>query len=284
MIVIHLIPHIDWEGIQGEPQLFSESIVQYGFIHCCLPEQMQGVLKHWFTAQKDVIAVEIDANLLISPLVFENLEGGSELFPHIYGLVNRDAVVRWYPADDVEWSLNMEVELKEIPFDKFLTRVFKLWDKDWLALTSGDFAEHQFNAMTVAWGSFGIMWNKPFVMVVVRPTRHSFKFINQYDTFSLCAFPEEFRKSLNILGTQSGRDLDKIKVSGLTAIKLDKITAPGYAEAELTLQCKRIYWQDLDPSKFLDASIEDHYEKKDYHRMIFGEILAIHGNFEKYSV
>lgn len=166
----------------------------------------------------------------------------------------------------------------------FNTKIFKLWDKDWLALTSGDLIENQFNAMTVAWGSLGIMWNKPFVMVVVRPTRHTFKFINQYDTFSLCAFPEEYRKSLNILGTQSGREMDKIKAAGLTAIQLDKIAAPGYAEAELTLQCKRIYWQDLDPSKFLNASIENHYEKKDYHRMFFGEVVGIQGDIKKYAV
>jgi flavin reductase (DIM6/NTAB) family NADH-FMN oxidoreductase RutF len=177
----------------------------------------------------------------------------------------------------------MGIELNEISIDHFNTKVFKLWDKDWLALTSGDFSKNQFNAMTVAWGSFGIMWNKPFVMVVVRPTRHTFNFINQYDTFSLCAFPEENRKSLNILGTQSGRDMDKIMASGLTAIKLDKIAAPGYAEAELILQCKRIYWQDLDPSNFLEPSIENHYEKKDFHRMIFGKVLGIRGDIKKYD-
>ena len=178
----------------------------------------------------------------------------------------------------------MGAELHEIPVDQFNTKIFKLWDKDWLVLTSGDFNENQFNAMTVAWGSFGIMWNKPFVMVVVRPTRHTFKFIIQYDTFSLCAFPEDYRKSLNILGTQSGKDTDKIKTAGLTVLPLDEIKAPGYAEAELTLQCKRIYWQDLDPSKFLDTSIENHYEKKDYHRMIFGEVVGIRGDTKKYGV
>lgn len=103
MIIIHLLPIMVWEKIQGETMLFSESIIQYGFVHCCLPEQVQGVLRQWFTNQKDVIAVEIDTNLLGSPFVCENLEGGSELFPHIYGLVNKDAVVRSYPAENVQW-------------------------------------------------------------------------------------------------------------------------------------------------------------------------------------
>jgi flavin reductase (DIM6/NTAB) family NADH-FMN oxidoreductase RutF len=178
----------------------------------------------------------------------------------------------------------MGIPLNEISVDQFQTSVFKLWDKDWLALTSGDFKENQYNAMTVAWGSFGIMWNKPFVMVVVRPTRHTFKFINQFDTFSLCAFPDEFRNSLSILGSQSGREMDKVKAAGLTPVQLDRIAAPGFAEADLIFQCRRIYWDDLNPAKFLDPTIENHYEKKDYHRMIFGEVLGIHGDINKYGV
>jgi uncharacterized protein (DUF952 family) len=103
MVIIHLILRADWERIRGEPKLFSESVAQNGFVHCCLPEQVRGVLKQWFSNQKDVVAVEIDTNLLTTSLVFENLKGGSDLFPHIYGLVNVDAVIRWYPADDVKW-------------------------------------------------------------------------------------------------------------------------------------------------------------------------------------
>jgi len=102
MIIIHLIPRIDWEKFQGEKALFSESIVEFGFVHCCLPEQVRGVLNQWFAGQNDVIAVEIDTNLLASPHVLENLEGGGELFPHIYGVVNKNAIVRWYPTENIE--------------------------------------------------------------------------------------------------------------------------------------------------------------------------------------
>lgn len=103
MIVIHLMRRMDWEKIRGDQKLFSESVIQNGFVHCCFPEQVHGVIKQWFAGLKGVIAVEIDSNLLISPLVLENLEGGSELFPHIYGLVNKDAVVRWYPLGNNDW-------------------------------------------------------------------------------------------------------------------------------------------------------------------------------------
>jgi uncharacterized protein (DUF952 family) len=98
MILIHLINQSEWESFRGDPLLFSKSISQFGFIHCCLPEQVPGVLEKWFHGHNDVIAVEIDSELISTPLVFENLEGGEELFPHIYGLVNRKAVVKWYPV------------------------------------------------------------------------------------------------------------------------------------------------------------------------------------------
>jgi len=150
-----------------------------------------------------------------------------------------------------------------------------LWDNQWLVLTSGDYAAGHFNAMTVAWGSLGMMWNKPFAQVVVRPTRFTYEFMEQYDTFTLCAFPESYRKALQILGTRSGRDGDKIAASGLTPISSSLAAAPAFAEAALVLECRKIYWQDLEPSHFLDAKIERNYPKHDYHRIYFGEILAI---------
>ncbi len=46
-----------------------------------------------------------------------------------------------------------------IPFDDFLVKAYHLWAKQWLVMTTGDFAEGRFNAMTVGWGSVGRMEN-----------------------------------------------------------------------------------------------------------------------------
>ena len=173
--------------------------------------------------------------------------------------------------------------LQEIPIRKLKISPFNLWDKDWFLLTSGDFSKKSYNAMTVAWGSIGNMWNLPIAMVVVRPTRHTFGFINTYPTFSLCGFPKEYRKALNLLGTKSGRDGDKISESGLTLTASEKIEAPIYKEADLSIECRKIYFHDFNPSQFLDERIEKHYSLKDYHRMIFGEIIMVRGNAAKYS-
>ena len=105
-----------------------------------------------------------------------------------------------------------------IPFDDFRARVHHLWADQWLLLTSGDFAAGHFNAMTVAWGSLGVMWGKPFAQVVVRPVRYTYEFMERYDTFTLCAFAKAHRSQLSLLGSRSGRDGNKIAASGLTPV------------------------------------------------------------------
>ena len=49
-----------------------------------------------------------------------------------------------------------------IPFEKFVVKPQHLWDLQNLLLTSGDLAKGHFNAMTVGWGSLGVMWSVPF--------------------------------------------------------------------------------------------------------------------------
>ncbi|MBC8446090.1 MAG: flavin reductase [Chloroflexi bacterium] len=164
-----------------------------------------------------------------------------------------------------------------IPFDELLVKTHHLWDKQWLLLTSGDFAAGWFNTMTVGWGSLGTMWGRPFAQVVVRPIRYTYQFMEEHDTFTLCAFPEDCRSALQLLGTKSGRDVDKIAETGLTPIASTQIAAPGFAEVELIIECRKIYWDDLDPARFLDSGIERHYPQKAYHRIYFGQIVAIWG-------
>ena len=164
-----------------------------------------------------------------------------------------------------------------IPFDELVVKAHHLWAEQWLLLTAGDFTEGRFNAMTVGWGSLGRMWTEPFSQVVVRPIRYTYQFMEEYDTFTLCAFPEDYRDALELLGTKSGRDGDKIAEAGLTPIASTRVAAPGFAEAELIIECRKIYWDDMNRAHFLDPSIERHYPKKAYHRIYFGRIVAIWG-------
>lgn len=170
------------------------------------------------------------------------------------------------------------MQLQSIPIEEFTVKSYGLFEKQWLLLTSGDYHQQRYNAMTISWGGLGVMWGKPFTQVVVRPGRYTFEFMEQYDSFTLCAFPRGYRKALTLLGTKSGRDGDKITEAGLTPCAASAVKAPGYTEADLIIECRKIYWQDLDPSHFLAAEIHDNYTEKDYHRVYYGEIVAVQGS------
>ena len=114
----------------------------------------------------------------------------------------------------------------------------------------------------------------------MRPQRYTFGFMNEYDTFTLTAFPKQYKKALGILGTKSGRDGDKIAESGITPVASRIVTAPTFAEANLSIECKKIYWQDMDPANFLDPAIEEAYENGDYHRFYLGEMMHVMGTEE----
>ena len=118
------------------------------------------------------------------------------------------------------------------------------------------------------------MLAKPFVQVVVRPQRHTRKFMDEFDTFTLCAFPEQYRKELGTLGAISGKDGDKLSHTSLTVRKSKTVSPPSYNEASLILECRKSYRQVMDPKGFIDGSIQDNYPDADYHIIYFGEILA----------
>lgn len=101
--------------------------------------------------------------------------------------------------------------------------------------------------------------------------------MERYETFTVCAFPDKCRGALQLLGSKSGKAGDKIVESGLTPAASTRIAAPSYAEAELVLECRKIYWDDLKPDHFLDGRIQANYPKKDYHRIYYGEIIAALG-------
>ena len=166
----------------------------------------------------------------------------------------------------------------DIKPEELLLPSIDVWFTRWFVLTAGDMAK--FNSMTVAWGSVGGMWEMPMVQVVVRPTRYTYGFMNGSETFTLCSFPAKYRKDVALLGSRSGRDGDKIALTRLTPVKSEAVATPCFAEADLVLECRKMYWQDLDPDHFLSERIMPNYPGRDFHRVFFGEILRIRGSAE----
>lgn len=68
------------------------SLATEGFIHCSFAEQLDAVLSRYFNGVSEVTILEIDPTKLTSRLVIER-STNAEMFPHVYGVINRDAVV-----------------------------------------------------------------------------------------------------------------------------------------------------------------------------------------------
>ncbi len=166
---------------------------------------------------------------------------------------------------------------KTIPFPEFSLPILRSFHERWMLLTAGQNTPGGFNTMTVSWGGLGEMWNKPLAMVVVRPSRYTFEFMEKHSDFTLSVLPGKFKDQLTLCGTRSGRTVDKVKATGLTPIPSSVVTAPGFDEAELILECRKMYYGDIEPSHFLAPHIEPNYNGRDYHRMYFGEIMAVQG-------
>ncbi len=159
---------------------------------------------------------------------------------------------------------------KEIAPEELVEAPFKLIWKDWMLVTAGGI--DSFNTMTANWGGLGELWFKRVCYVVVRPSRYTYEFMERGDVFTLTFFDQKYRDALNICGAKSGRDIDKVKETGLTPVASE---AGGvyFDEARIVLECKKIYFQDINPSNFLDDSIKEGYPDSDYHRLYIGEIL-----------
>lgn len=140
---------------------------------------------------------------------------------------------------------------------------------DWALVTAGN--ADGFNTMTVSWGGLGEIWGKDAAFVFIRPQRHTLKFVDEQEMFTLCFFSGEYKKALTFCGRNSGRDVDKVKETGLTPVFEDGTVY--FKEASVILKCRKMARYDLSPDGFIDESVEENYSNGDYHKMFIAEIV-----------
>ena len=101
--IYHLALEDEWDdavrkGCPYRRSTLGRSVSEVGFIHCSLPEQVQGVADQAYGGRRRVVLLTIDRSRLRDEVRMENLEGGDELFPHLYGELPLDAVVQVDPV------------------------------------------------------------------------------------------------------------------------------------------------------------------------------------------
>lgn len=91
-MIYHITNPAAWKKGQQDDRYIPEGFEQEGYIHCSKQEQIVGVGERYYAGQSGLLILGINPDKLTAKLVFENLIGGEELFPHIYGPLNLDAV------------------------------------------------------------------------------------------------------------------------------------------------------------------------------------------------
>jgi len=163
----------------------------------------------------------------------------------------------------------MSEDFEIIKPEQINENAIKLIARDWLLITAGN--QNSFNTMTASWGGLGFLWNKPVVFIFIRPQRYTYEFIEKEEFFTIQVFEKKYRDILNFCGSHSGRDVDKIEKTGLRPFNSEKGNI-YFEQASLQMECRKLYFDDIDPERFLDKELLKNYPKKDFHRMYVGEI------------
>ena len=100
--LFHIARAQDWREAERRGAYTADSLPSEGFIHCSEAHQVVAVANRLFQGRTDLVLLHIDEAALQAPVRDENLEGGLEPFPHVYGALNLDAIVevsRFAPDD-----------------------------------------------------------------------------------------------------------------------------------------------------------------------------------------
>lgn len=161
--------------------------------------------------------------------------------------------------------------MKKIKATEITQNAISLIGAQWMLVTAG--TPDGYNTMTANWGGIGFLWNKPVAYIFIRPNRHTHQYIERQEHLTLSFMCETYRQALKICGTQSGRDIDKMKEAGLSPW----ITEDGniaIADADLVIECRKLYSDMIRPENFIDNTpIDTWYGEDDpMHQLYIVEI------------
>jgi uncharacterized protein (DUF952 family) len=92
MTLHHIVLPASWEEQKDKEFYEHQSLRTEGFIHCSYAGQLDAVLGRYYSGAERILILHIDPELLTSKLIEEASTGG-EIYPHIYGKINRGAIV-----------------------------------------------------------------------------------------------------------------------------------------------------------------------------------------------
>ncbi len=112
--IVHITSRDAWQAAQHAGRCEAASLHSEGFIHCSTREQVVAVANRLFKGREDLLLLRIDADRVTHEIRRENLSGGEDLYPHIYGPINLDAVIDVLPfACEADGTFELPAALRD---------------------------------------------------------------------------------------------------------------------------------------------------------------------------
>ena len=108
-MIYHIAEKAIWQSQQDADAYQPTAFTDEGFVHCSDLPQVARTANNYYQGRADLLLLEIDATQLMPETRYENLLGGAEKFPHVYGAINKSAVqqvmeLNWSEQDELTCS------------------------------------------------------------------------------------------------------------------------------------------------------------------------------------
>ena len=117
-LIFHATTRAAWSAARKKGLYAADSLAEQGLIHCSKANQILRVVNLFFAGQQGLVLLVIDPALLSPELRWEpGVDLETELFPHIYGPINLDAVVdalEFEPGPDGKFHLPKSLEISDL--------------------------------------------------------------------------------------------------------------------------------------------------------------------------
>ena len=134
------------------------------------------------------------------------------------------------------------------------------------------------NVMAIGWATLGILWRRPCFVALVRPSRYSYRLLEQCREFTINVLPRKLAKVAGFCGSCSGRDHDKFAEQNLTAVPSREVTPPIIAECVIHYECRVVHYNDTRRLTMPADLAKMAYPTGDKHRLYYGEIVAAYAD------
>jgi flavin reductase (DIM6/NTAB) family NADH-FMN oxidoreductase RutF len=176
-----------------------------------------------------------------------------------------------------------ELTVKKMSFDQLFKQISPAEISDnvfalsFTVITAGK--KDCYNSMIGSGGGFGLLFKKPATWSLIRSDRYTLEKIQEEQSYTLSYFPNEWNEQVLFLGSESGRNSEKMKEVQLASVQTPSGNM-SYQEARLIIECKLTEITTANPEDFYSQEAKDYIseaykEASDYRKYVFGEITHV---------